>query len=56
MQAQQVLHKLLNATCSIMHQTRRLSLEANVMAALTGRRLTVTDLGRSIDSLVEQKY
>jgi len=49
MQAQQVLHKLLNDTCSMMHQMRRLSLEAIVMAALSGTRLTVTDLGRSID-------
>jgi len=56
MQAQQVLHKLLNTTCSKMHQTRQQSLEANVMAALSGTRLTVTDLGRSIDSQVKQKY
>ncbi len=56
MQAQQVLHKLLSETCSMMHQMRRLSLEVIVMAALSGTRLTVTDLGRSIDSLVKQKY
>ena len=56
MQAQQVLHKLLNDTCSIMHQVRRRALEAIVMAALSGTRLTVTDLGRSIDSLAKQKH
>jgi len=56
MQAQQVLHKLLNATCSIMHQARRRSLEVNVVAALSGTRLTVTDLGRSINSLAKQKH
>lgn len=56
MQAKQVCHKLLNDTCSIMHRTRRLSLEANVMAALSGTRLTVTDLGRSIDSLAKPKH
>jgi len=56
MQAHQVLHKLLNDTCSIMHQPRRTALEVNVMAALTGTRLTVTDLGRSIDSPVKPKY
>lgn len=56
MQAQQVLHKLLNDTCSIMHQAWRMALEANVMAALSGTRLTVTDLGRSIDSLAKQKH
>jgi len=56
LQAHQVLHKLVNATCSMMHQTRRQSFEANVMAALSGTRLTVTDLGRSIDSPTKQKH
>ena len=56
MQAKQVCHKLLNDTCPIMHQTRRTALAVSVMAALSGTRFTVTDLGRSIDSLVEQKY
>jgi hypothetical protein len=50
MQVQQVLHKLLNATCSHMHQARQLAHEVNVMAALSGTRLTVTNLGRSIKS------
>ena len=56
MQAQQVLHKLLNDIGSIMHKVRRRALEAMVMAALSGTRLTVTDLGRSIDSLAKQKH
>ncbi len=56
MQAQQVCHKLLNDIGSIMHKTRRLALEAIVMSALSGTRLTVTDLGRSIDSLAKQKH
>ncbi len=56
MQATQVCHKLLNDTCSIMHQARRGSLEAMVMAALSGTRLTVTDLGRSIDSPAKPKH
>lgn len=56
MQAKQVCHKLLNDIGSIMHQTRRRALEVIVMAALSGRRLTVTDLGRSIDSLAKQKH
>lgn len=56
MQAKQVCHKLLNDTCSFMHQARRRALEAIVMAALSGTRLTVTDLGRSIDSLAKQKH
>ena len=56
MQAQQVLHKLIRNTCTDMHQTRRTSLGANVMAALRGRRLTVTDLGRSIQSRTSHKH
>jgi hypothetical protein len=39
-----------------MHKTRRESLEANVFSALTGRRLTVTDLGRSIESQTSHKH
>jgi hypothetical protein len=56
MQAKQVCHKLLNGFGSIMHQARRTALEVNIMAALSGTRLTVTDLGRSIDSLAKQKH
>ena len=56
MQAQQIVHKLLNDVCSKMHQTRRIALAVNVMAALVGTRLTVTDLGRSMPSLVNQKH
>jgi hypothetical protein len=39
-----------------MHQARQLALEVNVMAALSGTRLTVTDLGRSIKSQAKQKH
>jgi len=56
MQAQQVLHKLMMNTCADMHKIRRQALEANVFAALTGRRLTVTDLGRAITSQTTQKH
>ena len=56
MQAQQVLHKLLMKTCLNIHKTRRESLEATVLAALIGRRLTVTDLGRSIQSATSHKH
>ena len=56
MQAKQVLHKLLDTTCLMMHQTRRTALEVNVMAALSGTRLTVTDLGRSMQSEAKQKH
>jgi len=56
MQAEHVVHDLLTTTCSTMHQTRRSSLEATVLAALSGTRLTVTDLGRSIRSSAKQKH
>ena len=56
MQAKQVLHKLLDTTCIILHPTRRTALEVNVMAALSGTRLTVTDLGRSIASPAKPKH
>ncbi len=56
MQANKVLHKLLMNTCVWMHKTRRESLAENVLAALFGTRLTVTDLGRSIHSHAKQKH
>lgn len=56
MQAQKVLHKIMMNTCPNIHKTRRDSLEANVFAALIGRRLTVTDLGRSIKSDTSHKH
>jgi len=55
-QVQQVLHKIMMNTCPSMHKTRRAALEANVLAAITGRRLTVTDLGRSIQSTTSHKH
>ncbi len=56
MQANKVLHKLLMDTCAWMHKTRREALAANVLAALIGRRLTVTDLGRSMPSRTSHKH
>lgn len=56
MQAKQVLHRVLRLTCGSMHKKRRESLQANVMAALTGRSLTVTNLGRGIDSEAKEKH
>jgi len=56
MQAKQVLHKLIINTCQGVHKARRNALEANVLAALTGRRLTVTDLGRAIKSNTSHKH
>ena len=56
MQAEHVVHDLLTTTCRTMHQTRRHSLAVTVLAALSGTRLTVTDLGRSIRSPAKQKH
>jgi len=56
MQAQTVLHKLLMNTCPNIHKVRRQSLEANVLAALTGQCLTVTALGRAMHSEAKQKH
>jgi hypothetical protein len=56
MQAEQVLHKVLRLSAPAMHRTRRESLEANVMAALTGQSLTVTHLGRSMRSAAKEKH
>jgi hypothetical protein len=56
MQADKVLHKLLQNTCPDMHRTRRHALEATVQAGLAGQRLTVTDLGRSLNSPTSHKH
>jgi hypothetical protein len=39
-----------------MHTARRKALTVSVLAALTGRRLTVTALGRSIVSMAQEKH
>jgi len=56
MQAQQVLHKLLDNTCGLMHEARRLALAVNVMSALSGARLTVTGLGRSMEGRAKTRH
>lgn len=56
MQANKVLHNLLEKTCIKMHSKRRASLEANVLGSLIGQRLTVTDIGRSIQSDTSPKH
>ena len=55
MQAEYVVHNLLTIPCRTMPRTRRHSLAAIVLAALSGTRLTVTDLGRAIRSPAKQK-
>jgi len=56
MQAEQVLHKLLDRTCSKMHKKRREALRVNLKAALDGQSLTVTHLGRAISSPAKEKH
>src|ERR671925_630787 len=56
MQAKQVLHKLLQKVDSQRHKLRRTALAVNVMAALHGEVLTVTQLGRSITSRAKEKH
>lgn len=56
MQAQEVLHKLLEETCAEMHAARRTALEVTVWAALRGQALTVTALGRAIESAAHEKH
>lgn len=56
MQAEQVLHKLLDRTCSSMHKKRREALRVNLKAALHGQSLTVTHLGRAISSQAKEKH
>jgi DDE family transposase len=56
MQAKQVLHNLLQKIGSQMHKMRRTALAVNVMAALHGEVLTVTQLGRSITSRAKEKH
>jgi hypothetical protein len=56
MHAQKVSHKILNNACSWMHAARRNSLRVNVLAAIDERRLSVTGLGRAIDSDAKEKH
>ena len=56
MQAEKVLHNLLIKSCPNMHKNRQEALAATVQGALTGQRLTVTDLGRSIPGQTRHKH
>ena len=48
MHATHILYYFLTHACAWMHAARRQVLAVSVLAALTGRRVTVTALGRSI--------
>jgi hypothetical protein len=56
MHARKVSHKILNNACSWMHQRRRAALTEVVLAAIGERRLSVTGLGRAIDSDAREKH
>jgi Transposase DDE domain len=56
MHAPHIVHHFLTHACAWMHTARRKALTVSVLAALTGRRLTVTALGRSIVSRAQQKH
>ena len=56
MHAPHILHHLLTHACDWMHTARRKALAVSVLAAVTGRRLTVTALGRSIASKAQEKH
>lgn len=56
MHAQKVSHKILDNACAWMHTARRNALKVNVLAAIAGRRLCVTGLGRMIESPAKEKH
>jgi hypothetical protein len=56
MQARQVLHRLIETACPWIHAVRRQALSVVVLSAMTGGRLTVTDLGRSLRSEAKEKH
>jgi len=56
MHARKVSHKIINNACAWMHATRRNALAEAVLAAVKERRLTVTGLGRALDSKAKEKH
>jgi hypothetical protein len=56
MQAQLLLHRLLKESCLSMHATRRTALGSMVWAAVQCRTLTVTALGRALESQAREKH
>lgn len=56
MQAKQVSHKVVGEVSEGMHGHRRTALEAAVWSAINGRDLTVTGLGRSMESEAKEKH
>jgi len=56
MHAEKVSHKILFDACAWMHTHRLNALQAVVQAAIAERRLSVTGLGRAIDSEAKEKH
>lgn len=56
MHARQVSHKLLFNALPWIHKKRLTALEECLLATIDGRRLSVTGIGRSIDSLAKEKH
>ena len=56
MHAQSIITKILNPTVEQIHSARRQVLVAAVSAALSGQALSVTALGRRLDSGVDEKH
>jgi len=56
MHAKKVSHKILNNACPWMHASRRNALAVTVLAAIDERRLSVTGLGRAIESDAKEKH
>jgi hypothetical protein len=55
MHARKVSHKIIDNACAWMHSARRNALTEVVLAAIDERRLSVTGLGRAIDSDAKEK-
>ena len=56
MHAKKVCHKIMNNACQWMHNLRREALNTCILSAIEGQRLTVTGLGRAIDSPAKEKH
>ena len=56
MHARPVSHKLLFSALPWIHKKRLTALEECLLAAIDGRRLSVTGIGRAIDSLAKEKH
>jgi len=56
MHARTVSQKILKSALPWMHKTRLHALQACLLGAMDGRRLSVTDMGRAIDSQAKEKH